>query len=87
MQQLPIKPPLQGEVPPQAAEGCGAWPCKYPSGPPRSLRSTYYTLGSGGRPVADAGVGQRPNRFMAPCRSTVQPQHRTRQRTAASTAP
>ena len=26
MQQLPIKPPLQGEVPPQAAEGCGAWP-------------------------------------------------------------
>ena len=33
--QLPIKPPLQGEVPPQAAEGCGAWPCHYPSGPPQ----------------------------------------------------
>ena len=31
MQQLPIKPPLQGEVPPQAAEGCGAWPYQYPS--------------------------------------------------------
>ena len=54
---------------------------------PQSPRSTYYTLGGGGRPVAGAGVGQRPNRFMAPCRSTVQPQHRTRQRTAASTAP
>ena len=36
--QLPIKPPLQGEVPPQAAEGCGAWPCHYPSGPPQPLR-------------------------------------------------
>ena len=36
MQQLPIKPPLQGEVPPQAAEGCGAWPYQYPFGPPFS---------------------------------------------------
>ena len=36
--QLPIKPPLQGEVPPQAAEGCGAWPCHYPFGPPQPLR-------------------------------------------------
>ena len=38
MQQLPIKPPLQGEVPPQAAEGCGAWPYQYPSGPTQSFR-------------------------------------------------
>ena len=36
--QLPIKPPLQGEVPPQAAEGCGAWPYQYPSGPTQSFR-------------------------------------------------
>ena len=34
----PQKPPLQGEVPPQAAEGCGAWPCHYPFGPPQPLR-------------------------------------------------
>ena len=27
MRQSPAKPPLQGEVPPQAAEGCGALPC------------------------------------------------------------
>ena len=32
----PAKPPLQGEVPPQAAEGCGAWPYQYPFGPPLS---------------------------------------------------
>ena len=37
MQQLPIKPPLQGEVPPQAAEGCGAWPYQYPSGPTQTF--------------------------------------------------
>ena len=36
MQQFPRKPPLQGEVPPQAAEGCGAWPYQYPFGPPLS---------------------------------------------------
>ena len=24
--------------PPQAAEGCGAWPCHYPFGPPQPLR-------------------------------------------------
>ena len=34
----PQSPPLQGEVPPQAAEGCGAWPCHYPFGPPQPLR-------------------------------------------------
>ncbi len=34
----PAKPLLQGEVPPQAAEGCGAWPCHYPFGPPQPLR-------------------------------------------------
>ena len=37
--QSPAKPPLQGEVPPQAAEGCGAWPYQYyqyPFGPPFS---------------------------------------------------
>src|SRR5699024_5258670 len=28
----PIKPPLQGEVSPQATEGCGTLPCQYPSG-------------------------------------------------------
>ena len=27
----PRKPPLQGEVSPQATEGCRTWPCKYPS--------------------------------------------------------
>ena len=33
----PPKPPLQGEVPPQAAEGCRTSPCQYPSGPPHTL--------------------------------------------------
>ena len=37
--QRPAKPPLQGEVPPQAAEGCGAWPCHYPFGPPQRKNS------------------------------------------------
>ena len=40
--QRPAKPPLQGEVPPQAAEGCGAWPCHYPFGPPQPLRRGRY---------------------------------------------
>ena len=29
---LRLKPPLQGEVSPQATEGCGTLPCQYPSG-------------------------------------------------------
>ena len=35
--QSPAKPPLQGEVPPQAAEGCGAWPYQYLSGPTQTF--------------------------------------------------
>ena len=29
---LRLKPPLQGEVSPQATEGCGILPCEYTSG-------------------------------------------------------
>ena len=47
MRQLPIKPPLQGEVPPQTTEGCGTPPCQYPSGPAQTF---------------PAGVNARPTR-------------------------
>ncbi len=62
--QSPAKPPLQGEVPSQAAEGCGAWPCQYPSGqrktsggrkrPPYNVRQAGSTAGDDKPPRAPA---------------------------------
>mgnify|MGYP006070803483 CR=1 FL=1 len=56
----PIKPPLQGEVSPQATEGCGTLPCEYPSGlapgPPAGLADGWrLCVAARSRPQCRAG--------------------------------
>ena len=56
----PIKPLLQGEVSPQATEGCGTLPCEYPSGlapgPPAGLADGWrLCVAARSRPQCRAG--------------------------------
>ena len=67
----PIKPPLQGEVSPQATEGCGTLPCQYPSGVAQ---------------ISPAGVHARRGswrRQTGSRRAKSPAQHRARRRVAA----
>ena len=75
--QSPAKPPLQGEVPPQAAEGCGACPHQYPSGrrkpsggrerPPYNVRQACSTAGDDKPP--DSGRSSVAARSRPQCRA------------------
>ena len=67
----PIKPPLQGEVSPQATEGCGTLPCEYPSGlapgPPAGLADgRRLCVAAHSRRLCRAGVFARRLGFAPP---------------------
>ena len=66
------KPPLQGEVPPQAAEGCGTLPCLYLHGAavPASSRKPFgrrYAVRRAKSPALQCKANGRRNRKLCLC--------------------
>ena len=73
----PPKPPLQGEVPPQAAEGCRTAPCQYPPGSPHTLphrQTSRQTAAYPSLPVPGHNVGRAFTPAAAALRHHTAPQ-------------
>ena len=73
----PPKPPLQGEVPPQAAEGCRTSPCQYPPGSPHTLphrQTSRQTAAYPSLPVPGHNVGRAFTPAAAALRHHTAPQ-------------
>ena len=67
----PPKPPLQGEVPPQAAEGCRTSPCQYPSGSQHSPVIAHPVQTPDALPPASPSSPQNKNRGPAFRRTAI----------------
>ena len=71
LRRKPPKPPLQGEVPPQAAEGCRTAPHQYPPGSPHTLphrQTSRQTAAYPSLPVPGHNVGRAFTPAAAPLR-------------------